>query len=784
MISPDLCLIRVSSVAAFLTCFHTLSTMRRIGLISLIALVLAISGLPSVAAAPPPKPLKLVVKPIMTRARSQSPQTLDVEILCDSSELFQGRLELKVYLDKRLLHVIESHDLAITAGGQRFRILLPPLVVRVEKNKLAIYGRFVMEKQAIELGDFTLNVPAAWRRSFVVAVVHPQELILPPGKRGIAESLNFEQFNPFSELTFNAQADAQHDLLTNAPRLTPEELPVSAVGYTSFDLLLLEEEAFLRLRPKQLAAIVDWTAAGGSLVVTPSGEMSADHVNFLNRLAGSNPEGEGGPRAGPATYSLSDEGRLVIGEPMSAAGAKFVRHNCGLGRVLAIHERLDPEVDFGTPEWKAAVAFLWKVRDTQTEQILQKGMWNFPSQQRLNAPGAFRPYAPQQDELPRNIRQLLLPERIEGVPLWVVVIILSLYLVVIAPGDYFLLGRLNCRKYTWVFFVLISAAFTGSTVMIANSYMGHADYRTSLVFADLAGCEYSTGEDSTGEDSTADDSMAEGLTADVSKREGSNADNASAHDSDQRAKLARVSRFEMLFTATQRVVEIPARNELYVDITDRAIQPEASHRDRRPFAFADDEEMDVTDAVAADLPVYAGLMPGNFTIEQQMRQWSPRVNRRTTFGHDPDLLAATAIDWKALRPDEWKTPAGRKKLLEAVLAKEPAARVLLFRGTSCYDLVNDGLIEIPRPGEPGVDAQTRFNSLRDSPIVSLVYSASVRPDSGLFAVVSQISPTGGEYLEDLALLDSSDSAQWLLAVVVHRDNNWLVFRKLCRGRRQ
>jgi hypothetical protein len=125
--------------------------MPRIGPIGLIAIVLAISGLPSVAAAPPPKPLKLVVKSIMPRARSQSPQAIDVELLCESSELLQGRLELKVYLDKHLLHVCESHDLAITAGGQRFRILLPPLVVRVEKNKLGIYGRFVMEKQAIDL---------------------------------------------------------------------------------------------------------------------------------------------------------------------------------------------------------------------------------------------------------------------------------------------------------------------------------------------------------------------------------------------------------------------------------------------------------------------------------------------------------------------------------------------------------------------------------------------------------------------------------------------------------
>ncbi len=722
--------------------------MWRIALTLLLAFIPAISNLPTAAAGPPPPPLKLLVKSIMPRARSQSPQTFEVEIVCDSPQLFQGHLELKVYLGKRLLHDFVSQVLAVTAGGQRFRLLLPPLIVRREKTPLAVYGRFVMEKQTIELKEQELTIPAAWKRSFVVAVVQPQELWLAPGKRALAESLDFEQFNPFGALTFNPQSDAQHDLLTNMARLTPEDLPATALGYTSFDLLLVEEEGFQGLRPKQLSAIGDWTSAGGSLVVVPSGNMSADHVDFLNRLAGVNSAGNDETRSAPAAYSLNEEGRLEIDERMTASGFKFTRLNCGLGRALVIHAPLDSDLDFGASEWKAAVAFLWKFRDSQIEPILRNGAWNSPAPQRQLGQGVFRPYAPQRDELAREIRQLLLPERIEGVPLWVVVIILSLYLVVIAPGDYFLLGRLNCRKYTWIFFVLISAAFTGCTVMIAESYMGHADYRTTLVFADLADCLNSNGLDSNGLDSNGLDSN----------------------------KLARVSRFEMLFSATQRQIEIPVKNALYVDITDRTVFLQVSQRDRRSFVFADDEEMDVTDAVTADLPIYAGLMPGTFNVEQQMRQWSPRVNRQTTIGDDPDLLAEIAIDWKAMRPNEWKTPAGRQNLRDSVLAKAPTARVLLFHGTSCIDLTHDDLVELPAAGQPG--------PARQSPIVSLVQSASVRPETGLFAVVSQISPTGGEFLEDLALLDGVDPEQWLLAVVVHRDNNWLVFRKLYRGGRQ
>ena len=723
---------------------------------SLALLVLTLVAGPGAAANTLPKPLKLTIKSIMPRARSQAPQTFEVNISCNSPELFQGRLELKIYLGKRLVHEFLSHDLAVTAGDYRFRLVLPPLVIRREKTPLAAIGRFVSAKLTLELGEHELVIPAAWKRSLVIVVVQPPEILLTQGKRGLGESLALEQFNPFGALTFDPLSDAQYDLLTYVPRLTPEELPVTAAGYASFDLLVVEGDGFRGLRPKQLTAIGDWTAAGGSLVVAPAGKMSADHVDFLNRIAGSVSRDNEGNHDKTAAYALSESGSLEIGERMATSGVKFVRLYCGLGRSLLIHERPDPDVDFGTPEWKESVAFLWKVRASQIEPILNEGVWKYPMHQEPNRYGAFRPYAPQRDELPRDIRKFLLPERIEGVPLWVVVIILSLYLVVIAPGDYFLLGRLNCRKYTWGLFVLTSAAFTGFTVMIADSYMGHADYKTTLVFADLAD----------GGDSKRTDSQGAASPAGASY---------------ESVRLARVSRFEMLFTATQRMIEIPVKNALYVDLTKRTLMPQLSPRDRRSFVFADDEEMDEMEAVAADLPVYEGLMPGSYSIEQQMRQWSPRVNRQTTIGHVPELLAETAIDWKSLRPAEWNTPAGRQILCDALVAKEPAARVLLFCGTSCFDLVNDGRIEVPAPGQPGIDAQTMFNLLHESSIVSLVRAASVRQPTGLFAVVSQISPTGGEYLEDLALLDGGDPQQWLLAVVVPRGNKWLVFRRLYRG---
>ncbi len=49
---------------------------------------------------------------------------------------------------------------------------------------------------------------------------------------------------------------------------------------------------------------------------------------------------------------------------------------------------------------------------------------------------------------------------------------------------------------------------------------------------------------------------------------------------------------------------------------------------------------------------------------------------------------------------------------------------------------------------------------------------------GLFAIVSQMSPTGGKDFEDMALVDPSDPGQWLLIVAVDRGDELDLYRKL------
>jgi hypothetical protein len=572
----------------------------------------------------------------------------------------------------------------------------------------------------------------------VIVHVQPSEFDRSPLVYALINALGLERLAP--------PAEQQFTLSTHVARLPPEELPAVTAGFADFDLLVLDSAAFLQVTAPQITRIGDWVVGGGSVVVMPHGTLKARHVEFLNRLAGGKKAEEG--------YALDERGQLVVGDRALASGQKLAKFRCGAGRAVVIHDALDPESDFDTPEWKSTIAFLWKVRAAQHDKILATGGWDFTPpatvDHRYVTP---RPFAPQTDGLGESIRQFLLPERIEGVPLPVVAVILSLFLLAVAPGDYLLLGRLNCRKYTWWLFALVTTAFTLCTVKIAESYMGHGDYRTALTFVDLE---------------------------------------AVRNDSGPLLKPARFSRFELLFVATQQALETPLRNCLYVDLTVRGGPQEDAQYRRMRFSQFDDRVLDEMEAADPDLPRFEGVMPVGFKVRQQLRQWSPRITRQTTFSDDPAGTSETPIGAETLATAVVSSTEGRQALFDAIFKQEPAAQVLLLNQNRAFSpaLPENESADDSANAQPGAVARppgavdrnsvaVAFPELQaKAPVLVLAASASFRPAAGLFAIVSQISPTGGGNLEDLTVLDQSDPQQWLLILAVRRNSDWFVYRKL------
>lgn len=709
--------------------------MRLAILLLLAAEVISFAGPVSAAEA---LPVRLLIQLPAGRPRSQAPQTLELTLTSHVDSLLEGELELSIFVGRRLIQEYRSHPLVIGADGHRFRIVIPPIALHNDQTPVTAVARFIGNRQTFDLEQHDLVVPPQWKRWFVLAISRPEEEATHHDRFSIEMALAPERFN-------SIQGDLT-DILTSPSVMSPASFPSTSTAYSSFDVVLLEGAGFTQLRDSQLSALAEWVEAGGSVVVRPTGVLKPGHLAILNRLASA--------RSEDPSYVLDERGRI---DPASKAlTTPVARYHSGLGRSVVLHQPRNPDEDFSTAEWVEIAMFVWKIRENQKATVRSSGKWDFFLPRGLSTDELERPrlFAPHELPLEAPLRALLIPEKVQGLPFWVVVSILVVFLLLIAPGDYFLLGAFRARRLTWISLTVTSLAFTVGTVHITGRVMGKADFRRSLVFADLGAGN----------------------------------------------RPVKISRYELLFTATQKTMESHFQDELYVGIDDKLTRP-AILRTRGAYSGLNglpEDELSPQFGLTADLPEYVGKLPADYVVLQQMRQWSPLVSRQTSFGGS---IAVPKLNWDGLAELVWEIRDGRRELWEAVQAVEPQARVLLFHGPQMFDLAaeekefastpvnvseEDSFVVVKTGAGtfrkvPTVRALPGINiDGRPDPLADLVRRACIAPQHGMFSIVSQIAPTGGDGFEDLALVDPTDSAQWLLVVIVPRGDDQVVFRKVYR----
>jgi len=701
-------------------------------------------------------PVRLKINPVIPRPRSHAPQILEVVLDHQFKQLVEGTLELRIYVGRRLVVEYDSLPLVVTNDPQRFQITIPPILVHNDRTPVTVIGRLVSGREVFDLGEHDLVVPSYWKRWFILGISRPDERGAFPQGFPIESALSFERFNP--------NPSERNELVTYPTPLPPELFPASSVAYLPFDILILEGDGFLQLREAQLQAIAEWVEAGGSVLVYPTGALKPIHLTFLNRLAG----------RGEKAYQTDERNRLDA----TALSETFGRYNSGLGRSVIRHLPQEPEEDPSSPEWVETAAFLWKFRDSQIQQILTSGYWHFDVP--ANALSSFdyrkpRLYAPQEPSIDKPLRELLIPAQVQGIPFWVVAGILAVFLVVIAPIDFFVLGAFRARRYTWFTLTVASLAFTVGTIRIAERIMGNVDYRQAFVFVDVG----------------------------------------------DQGQPVRNSRYEVLFTATQRVLESSYQGSLYVAADNRIPRYDARRSSDGYYSSPIDEfeEQAPFPGLASDLPLYSGRVPSNYVIQQQLRQWSPAISRQTSFAGNTAVPAlnwgrldprpwgtnfdsgGATIDWamsevQARAAQNWSIPTEAREALRDVIGTAlPGAQVLLFHGTRVCDLTevtfsrDDSVLprvetapSIASAIAPGhSDQGFSFTGPTTDPRIELIKRVALRPVRGFFSLVYQIGPNGSDGFEDLSLVDSSNPDEWLLVIVDHQSDDWVVYRKLYRG---
>jgi hypothetical protein len=174
-------------------------------------------------------------------------------------------------------------------------------------------------------------------------------------------------------------------------------------------------------------------------------------------------------------------------------------------------------------------------------------------------------------------------------------------------------------------------------------------------------------------------------------------------------------------------------------------------------------------APSEDILRYIGHVPFRYRVQWRMEQWSPRIFRTLGISQD-DQKGTTGPRWNQISFERLRSGKYGIDLPTALFGGRPPDDVrglMLLGGRRCevYD--------------------HRFGSqwFRRGPQNStelFLHEATKRPEFGFFSVVSQVSPSCSEFMEDLAILDSSDRGQFVLAVLRSDGRNWTLERCVYR----
>ena len=570
--------------------------------------------------------LTLNVKGVNPRFRSQAPVPIELTLNWNSSKLIEGKLRLEVTDSFSKLLVYENPDIAMGFGDFVQRIVLPPLPS--ESGEVDIKATFASPTWGnYELGSFKLKIPAEWRRQMLIGLVTPAGDTAVKGVYEYLDGISLDRYRPARQ-TSNEQVSASSEFDVINVRFGTRDLPTRAAPLCAYDVVVLAADTLQELKSSQRTALLSWVDAGGSLLVDASGLVTDSECAFLNELAG---------RIRGENAFLPDGNDRVV------STQSIVYERRGFGRVVVA---TDGPAKFSEAERFKATCWLWKVRSRTQELIQKKGKWkdlevqkrpiprdynaasmvDEPSSEVVMLEAVVPPYAPKPLRSGLELPQSLLPDSVEVVPLPVVMLVLGLFLLVIAPGDWFLMGWLKKRMLTWLFFPAMCLLFTGIMVFLAYQYIGKEDYRTALRFVDWA-------------------------TAD---------------------RVARITDVETLFTSTASPIKVELSNQLFSPVnTDGSVDWQVDGP-----GYMNNTRLTREDRKEPPRPTITGRPTTLFTVELPVKKWSPTVSRYTSF--PLDSKGTPTVDWAGASAAE--VFSGPEALVDRLQEANVGAGVIVLRG--------------------------------------------------------------------------------------------------------
>lgn len=721
---------------------------------------------------------------VSIRNRSAAPIPVRVRLEYNDPQYLEGALELQIYDALEMLSesdriaTIRREGIVLAGQDYEFQMLLPPLKTSSLRN-WAVRAVFITENERIPLSSiadrinpaepFDLLMTSSRERGFLLcsasddprnrtASVNRKLLeeklllqeLLPTEEtsdRNVAASAEVSGMPPGQKVPGNAAVTAVH----HAGEWEISDLPEDPLGYCAFDVVLLSDGGLARMSEEQLRGLGIWLRAGGSLCVLAAEPLQGIHLQFLRTVL---KQGLGIE----SDLTLDTDGRLLS---IDDDPQRIVMSHYGLGRAVLLPNQEDLTELFSQREIVSRlVSFLWKVREDSPlrnadtadyfSDLSAVRVWlpeakqdefgifleQRPSMNYIEGLGYYglterdgRFYldqqwvqsayqglqlSPQLDASLQQIENALLPSDVEMVPTAVISLILLGYVVMIGPVDYFVLGWLQMRKYTWFVFPVVTACFTFLTIAVAHSYMSSDATGSRLVVTDL--------------------------------------------DSDNTP--VRQTTLESLFYNRQDAVTREHRRAISVQMN-----MSFSNNSYGQVVLPDDKPL-----------TYQGIFPQAYTTVQEVQQWSPVMLRSMTL--EPESVDLPKIAWDDISPT---TPEVSWAGVEAALRQMSSesegqyAAYVVHRGV-VRRLYNTQVMN----GVQGMD-WTSGGRIPDSELALMIMIESLPTQNtsskGILGMLSQLSPQGATFPEDLAMSDGTNPREHVLVVVRIRQGLIEVFRR-------
>jgi hypothetical protein len=404
--------------------------------------------------------------------REDAPIPMRLAIVNPTNRPIEGRIDSVVKVGSKTVAHHLSQPVVLSPGPQTIPLLLPPAPGEAGLDRTATLN-FVTPDSSILLGSFLLpfedglrfvtahvkgdtihDADFTFAQQFQFNVVPGATPIQPPGARNRVTFLEVTATQQQNQRILFGPSTPKKNIAFRPLWIAPSDLPTHPLALCAYDCLVLHPSALEEMRARQFEALAQWVDSGGRLLIfAASHPKSAPIANvdsvraFLRRLSLDWPE---------LTWDLSPSRKfldLQNGERLFSAG-------CGRVAVFSDFESFTEDARLAA--MKSLVGDVGGARMT-------------------NTPAAW----PTGTELQTALTTRLLPDAPRPIAVSTIVSAMLGFIALATVADYFFLGWLRRRKYTWLLFPSLAAAATSIMLAVANRHMNALEQRGSLRVVDL-----------------------------------------------------------------------------------------------------------------------------------------------------------------------------------------------------------------------------------------------------------------------------------------------------------